>query len=57
MLKRIGLFSNVKYICLVSQEDMDQATYEYSPVINVHNSSFFLQNVRAVKFEVGGVMQ
>lgn len=41
MLKRIGAFRNVKYICLVSQEDMDNAIYEYSPVINVYNSSFF----------------
>ncbi len=41
MLKKIGVFHNAKYICLVSQEDMDNATYEYSPVIDVTNSSFF----------------
>lgn len=41
MLKKIGIFHNVKYSCLVSQEDMDSATYEYSPVIDVTNSPFF----------------
>lgn len=41
MLKRIGVFHNVKYICIASQEDMDNATYEYLPVTDVNNSSFF----------------
>ena len=41
MLKRIGIFRNVKYKCLVTQDDMENAIYEYSPIINVSNSSFF----------------
>ena len=41
MLKRIGVFRNMKYKCLASQEDMENAIYVYSPIINVSNSSFF----------------
>lgn len=41
MLKRTGYFRNTRYSCLLSQSDIENATYIYSPVIDVNNSPFF----------------
>ena len=41
MLKRTGYFRSTRYSCLLSQSDIENATYIYSPVIDVNNSSLF----------------
>ena len=41
MLKRTGYFRNKRYSCLLSQTDIENAIYVYSPPIDVNNSSLF----------------
>ena len=41
MLKRTGYFRNKRYSCLLSQTDIENAIYVYSPPIDINNSSLF----------------
>lgn len=41
MLKRTSYFRNTRYSCLLSQTDIENAIYVYSPPIDVNNSSLF----------------
>lgn len=41
MLKRTGYFRSTWYSCLLPQSDIENATYVYSPVIDVNTSPFF----------------
>ena len=40
MLKRTGHFRNKRYFCLLTETDMENATYIYSPPFDVKNNPF-----------------
>ncbi|MBR4085871.1 MAG: hypothetical protein IKK33_16475 [Lachnospiraceae bacterium] len=40
MLKRTGHFRNKRYFCLLTETDMMDATYIYSPPLDVKNNPF-----------------
>lgn len=40
MLKRTGYFRNTRYFCLLTETDMDNATYIFSPPIDVYRNPF-----------------
>ena len=40
MLKRTGHFRNKRYFCLLTETDMENATYIYSPPLDVKNNPF-----------------
>lgn len=40
MLKRTGYFRNKRFFCLLTETDMENATYVFSPPLDVKNNPF-----------------
>jgi len=40
MLKRTGYFRNKRFFCLLTETDMENATYVFSPPLDVENNPF-----------------
>jgi len=40
MLKKVGIFNSKRYYCLLTEADMENANYIFSPPIDVRNNPF-----------------